>query len=140
MTPSQPGGRGTTLPAAIILGLVALGILVYVAVGYATAIANANDQTTISPVGLLFAAAAVSALVTAWGLWRHRAWSRAPGRVVGVLCVLAGLALIAYLVLLMTIAPDAARAAVPVLGGIGLLGILAGLVVWWSAGAVRPSD
>ena len=140
MTDARGGGRGTTLPAAIILALVGIGILVYVAIGYASAIGGANAQTTISPVGLLFAAAAVSALVTAWGLWRHRAWARAPGRVVGVLCVLAGLALIAYLVLLMTIAPDAARAALPVLGGIGLLAILAGVVVWWSAGAVRPSD
>jgi hypothetical protein len=140
MTDARGGGRGTTLPAAIILALVGLGILAYVAIGYASAIANANAQTTISPVGLIFAAAAMSALVTAWGLWRHRAWSRGPGRIVGVLCVLAGLALIAYLVLLLTVAPDAARAAVPVLGGIGLVGILAGVVVWWSAGAVRPSD
>jgi hypothetical protein len=140
MTDARGGGRGTTLPAAIILALVGLGILAYVAIGYASAIANANAQTTISPVGLIFAAAAMSAVVTAWGLWRHRAWSRGPGRIVGVLCVLAGLALIAYLVLLLTVAPDAARAAVPVLGGIGLVGILAGVVVWWSAGAVRPSD
>ena len=140
MTRSTNAGRGTTLPAAIILGLVGIGILVYVVIGYAAAIANANAQTTISPVGLLFAAAAVSALVTAWGLWQHRAWSRTPGRIVGVMCALAGLALIGYLVLLITIAPDAASAAVPVVGGIGLLGILAGAVVWWSAGAVRPSD
>ena len=140
MTDARDGGRGTTLPAAIILALVGIGILVYVAIGYASAIAGANAQTSISPLGLLFAAAAVSALVTGWGLWQHRAWSRAPGRIVGVLCVLAGLALIAYLVLLITIAPDVASAAVPVLGGIGLVGILAGVVVWWSAGAVRPSD
>ena len=140
MTDGRGGGPGTTLPAAIILSLVGLGILVYVAIGYANAMSNANAQTTISPMGLLFAAAAVSALVTAWGLWQHRAWSRAPGRIVGVLCALAGLALIAYLVLLITIAPDAASGAVPVLGGIGLEGILAGVVVWWSAGAVRPSD
>ena len=92
MTPSQPRGRGTTLPAAIILGLVGLGILVYVVIGYVAAIANANAQTTISPVGLLFAAAAMSALVTAWGLWQHRAWSRTPGRIVGVLGVLVGMA------------------------------------------------
>jgi hypothetical protein len=139
VTPPAPGGRRTTLPAAVILALVGIGILAYVANGYASAIANANAQTTISPVGLLFAAAAVSALVTAWGLWRHRAWSRAPGRIVGVLCVLAGLALIAYLVLLFTIAPDVASAALPILGGIGLLCVLAGVVVWWSAGGVRPS-
>ncbi len=140
MTDSSGGRRGATLPAAIILALVGIGMLAYVAIGYATAIAGAATQTSSGPVGLLFAAAAVSALVTAWGLWQHRAWSRAPGRIVGVLCALAGLAMIAYLVLLITIAPDAASAAVPVLGGIALLGILAGLVVWWSAGAVRPSD
>ncbi|MEO8246622.1 MAG: hypothetical protein ABI622_05825 [Chloroflexota bacterium] len=139
MSAPSPGRRAGTLPAAIILVVVGLGILVYVVAGYTDAIANANAQTSISPVGLLFAAAAVSALVTAWGLWRHRAWSRGPGRIVGVLGVLVGLAMLAYLVLLISIAPDTAGAAVPVLGGIAAVAILAGVVTWWSAGAVRPS-
>ena len=140
MSGGAPARRGTTLPAAIILGLLGLAILVYVVVGYAGAIATANAQTTLSPVGLVFGAAALSSLVTAWGLWRHRAWARGPGRIVGVLGMVAGLAVVAYLVLLISIAPDTAQAAVPVLGGIGLGAILAGAVVWRSAGAVRPSD
>ena len=44
MTPSTAGGRGSTLPAAIILALVGIGILAYVAIGYASAFGGASSQ------------------------------------------------------------------------------------------------
>lgn len=132
-----PASRRAVLPGVAVLALVGLAVVIYVVLGYASAFATANAYTQVSPVGLLFLAAAASMLATAWGLWSGARWSRTSGRAAAALIVLAGLAVLGYLVLLTAIAPDAAATAIGPLGGGGTVALIAGVLVWRSASAVH---
>ena len=123
--------------AAVLLGAIGAAVIAYVVIGYANVLTRMDDVTSPDPTGLIFAGAAASMLVTAWGVWHREDWARIPAYAMAIMAVLTGVAAIAYLALFSTLAPELAGAALVPLGGIGLVLVGAGLIVWRAAGAIR---
>ena len=123
--------------AALLLGAIGAVVIAYVVIGYANVLTRLDEVTSPDPAGLVFAGAATSMVVTAWGVWHRRDWARIPAYTMAIMAVLTGVAAIAYLVLFSTMAPEMAGAALVPLGGIGLFLVGAGLVVWRAAGTIR---